>query len=130
MYIDENGLAEFTLKMKEYIDSKFAPEPEPEPITDLTGTTWELNSTINCDGRSYNINIEYDEYEFELLMMLILEVPDGTLYGLYFDAYMIAEGVNTNIIPTNNDIFTITGGTDTTNQNLITWLQENATQIS
>lgn len=23
MYIDENGLAEFTAKMKEYIDSKF-----------------------------------------------------------------------------------------------------------
>lgn len=23
MYIDENGLAEFTLKMKEYIDNKF-----------------------------------------------------------------------------------------------------------
>lgn len=28
MYIDENGLAEFTLKMKEYIDSKFTPQPE------------------------------------------------------------------------------------------------------
>lgn len=27
MYIDENGLAEFTTKMKEYIDSKFAPTP-------------------------------------------------------------------------------------------------------
>ena len=27
MYIDENGLAEFTLKMKAYIDSKFAPTP-------------------------------------------------------------------------------------------------------
>lgn len=26
MYIDENGLAEFTIKMKEYIDSKFAPQ--------------------------------------------------------------------------------------------------------
>lgn len=85
MYIDENGLVEFTTKMKTYIDNKFAPEPQEEYFltfsspnsftlsvvdnqkywdgtletsTDkTTWTTWSGTSAVNSasDGANYNI---------------------------------------------------------------------------
>ena len=99
-------------------------------ITDLTGTKWQLNSTISWVESSYNIDIEYDEYEFEKLIMSSSIGPRSLyLYSLYFDVYMIAENTNTTTLSTHDDIFTITGGTDATNSTLISWLQGNATRI-
>lgn len=135
MYIDENGLAEFTRKMKDYIDSKFA--PEPEPITDLTGTTWLFNSVLSqlplSSGQYFTMNYTSNNINCEYIGINEL-IPDFDAPEPRVDLYLIYDN-NFNPVYIDgweNEVYrtiSITGGTDVTNSDLISWLQENATQI-
>lgn len=103
-----------------------------EQITDLTGTTWELKSTITLGlNETFYVNISYENYTFSKIEFNADDFSgEGNYtYGLYFDNYMIVEGRN--ITPnTNQQVFKITNGNDVTNSSLINWLQSNATLIS
>ena len=109
------------------------------PLSDLTGTKWVLNSSIQpfheADFRYYAINyisngnnyssIYYDDDGNILYGLQYIGNTVDTVYSYSWDsrwqdgtwsspAYRIIE---------------ITGGTDATNATLIAWLQANATQV-
>ena len=102
-------------------------------ITDLTGTTWCLNNELNISETetTYNINFTSDGSDltsFTLLMEDYNGQSDHCLIvnGTYwYDAIAYAH----NWLRYTRRVWVITGGTDSTNQSLINWLQNNATQI-
>jgi len=104
------------------------------PITDLTGTTWVLNNE--------NLSLPYNEIDFQInftsnnknyVEFNIHEDGEGWLDYVYYDPLYITD-IPYNLYATPQwvsqayRIIEITGGTDATNTDLITWLQENATQ--
>ena len=123
-------------------------------LTDLTGTTWTLNSSLTsyADGwpstKKYSVNITTAE-----------QLPDA--YGDYHDSFVTlstgydggneynrvtfstssngypptnaASGNDTKTLPDTwnsryEGTFTVTGGTDATNSTLIAWMEDNCTQ--
>ena len=103
------------------------------PITDLTGTTWIINNNINdFPGDSFAINFTSNGNNYthfnptseapgELIIWLLV-YWDATLAGT--TVYNSGTWVNDNY-----KTIEITGGTDATNANLISWLEANATQV-
>lgn len=107
--------------------------------TDLTNTTWKLNS-LNCtagqaiyiidfnviayDGQPYNgyqLGVGYEGFYFS---------GEGWGNGGYFTqptANFVNYGYPTAATANIGDVITITGGTDATNTSLISWLQANGT---
>ena len=97
------------------------------PITDLTGTTWLLNSSVDVSlGEGFEIVFNSNSIIFDAFY-----IDDRGRLGYWnnqlgtltvFDAdYGTWESESYRTIE-------ITGGTDATNSNLIAWLQQNATQ--
>ena len=99
-------------------------------ITDLTGTKWEWNEEISYDGplNTFTILFDSDGKSFNSLT-----IDTGDL-----DTAIMTYGRNSG----DTQVYTgdgwakqayrtieITGGTDATNPDLISWLQSNATQI-
>lgn len=98
------------------------------PISDLTGTTWTINSTTCTAGYGrffINYICPYDVTEQS-------ELAIGYYYNPKTDAWVSSSDTITtfggfhNIAV--NDVISITGGTDATNATLIAWLEANATQ--
>lgn len=102
-------------------------------ITDLTGTTWCLNHELNISETetTYNINFTSDGSDLTSFTLLIEDYNGQTDHCLivngtyWYDAIAYAH----NWLRYTRRVWVITGGTDSTNQNLISWLQSNATQI-
>lgn len=98
-------------------------------ITDLTGTTWYFNETLNGSGH-YSINftcnaVDYTEMEFISEAGGILLIYRGsTAIGAY-DTTMGASGWQDPAYRT----ITITGGTGATNATLIAFFEANAIQV-
>lgn len=105
--------------------------PYANELTDLTGTTWQFNETINAQAGygSFDVYCSYAENEG-------IQIEDGVYTTLYI-GYRFNFGEYT---PTANsaiwmpyiglpDIFTIGGGFDVKDTNLINWLKANATQL-
>lgn len=96
-------------------------------ITDLTNTKWLINSTACPAG--------YGEFYIDF------NTEDFNGYNIFFIGYTINGGGETSARAStvvisfgpefldSDTILTITGGTDVTNSDLISWLQEHATQI-
>ena len=114
-------------------------------ITDLTGTIWELNSTIshfspdninllldNGYEEIYDINFYSNSINFESV-----KFRDADWYYQGYGLLFFRDSNPVGVYNYSSNVFsnqayrtiTITGGTDTTNQDLISWLQSNATQI-
>lgn len=106
-------------------------------ITDLTNTKWLLNSTItiseDINGSVFTLNFTSYSGEYTKLIPSIKSTPTG-------DAIQVDYGRDRDFVGTPPEYengwsaeeyrtIEITGGTDTTNTNLISWLEQNATQI-
>ena len=117
-YIDTNNKLEST-------SAKDIPNIDSYVLSDLTGTSWEFNISLNVpnyfDGSPFYINFlsnetTYNRIRFELLM------STSMYYGISTNVY------SNNWLNQAYRIISITGGTDATNSILISWLQANATQ--
>lgn len=115
-------------------------------ITNLTGTKWLLNETFDYmpNGEyiwdSYGASDRYDiNFSSNMTNYTKLGFYDGdwldSSYSIWY--YRYVGGSNYYDIGWQNEVWLdelyrtieITGGIDTTNSDLIAWLQENATQI-
>lgn len=98
-----------------------------ETITDLTGTTWLFNNSLNfpSSSRTYNINFNSNNTTYTSIY-----VSDDGEEWLDFNGtttiqpYTSWNGWSNNAYKT----IDITGGIDVTNSKFILWLQNNATQ--
>lgn len=97
-------------------------------VTDLTGTTWILNNSIMTRSSGYyNINFTNNNASYTNINWTYLD--DDDFFALYYgstNVYVYSGGPIWN--SENYKTIQITGGTDATNSNLISWLQNNATQ--
>ena len=86
MYLDENGLAEFTTKMKTYIDNKFAPTPQEEYFLTFSSpnsfTLGIVDSMKYWDG---TLETSTDKTNWSTWdgTSSVSSVSDGTNYNLY-----------------------------------------------
>lgn len=126
-------------------------------ITDLTNTTWVLNSSLSSypggtyNTKTYNVNITTEtplpysgdsiNTEDTFVAIMIGYDSGGELNEVVFLASLpqtqynfvqMASGNDTKSLPDTwqsyrDTSFTITGGTDATNSTLIAWLEQNAT---
>lgn len=113
-----------------------------DTISDLTDTTWLLNDTVVFDPYSdnshwYFINFTSNNNSFSILYFQNVDEDYDEFYleyrltnNNYVDVYYGGYNPNyeMNVINSSYQEITITGGTDVTNSNLISWLQNNATQ--
>lgn len=126
-------------------------------LTDLTGTTWALNDALTSyaggsySRKVYNVNMTTDTalhtYDGDASTFVVLEVGyDGggecNVAWLYtsttasFDSRAtLARGNDTKSLPDTwsdkfSGTFTITGGTDATNSDLIAWIEDNCTSMT
>lgn len=105
-------------------------------ITDLAGTSWQINEAginINYMGTPLDLTFISNEEAFAV----IGTSGTKTRYLYYGNgqsttrvAYATTLGALTSWYDDAYRIISITGGADTTNTVFISWLQENATQIS
>ena len=100
------------------------------PISDLTGTTWVFNNSLNIsDMFSYYINFTTNgEQKTDLYLEYRYNDYDDYVENdeMWYDSNKVY-----NMGTWYNDAYktiTITGGTDATNPDLIAWLESNATQ--
>lgn len=94
-------------------------------ISDLTNTTWVFNDKLNIpNGLSYILDfISNSSYSSNMRSVV------GKKVQLLYDSLIVYS--DDSVIPWTNEAYKtikITGGTDATNPNLITWLQANATK--
>lgn len=96
---------------------------------DLTGTTWLFNNSLTISSeQNYYISFK-NEYTNTIYDLLALRT--APLSMLYVQLGITSDAVYQNGSWTAGDTYktiTILGGTDVTNQDLVTWLQANATQ--
>ena len=116
---------------------------------DLTNTIWELKESLNFPNNNtpYNINFSTtidDNGEYEVKNFTILSLVTETdydadndeyhTYWLFFNSNVIYLHTEESLDAPETEAWeygspstiTITGGTDATNANLISWLQSNA----
>lgn len=121
-------------------------------ISDLTGTTWYMNETVNGTSlftkSTWNITLYTDYYyDTSISDYVFLEsytsITCNTRIALHDDVYEIMFGGNTEFYEgttlSNLSFYNpygdcyryvkITGGSDATNSTLIAWFEANATQI-
>lgn len=95
---------------------------------DLTGTSWGLDSNIDCDtliGNTYSINFSSNNTSYTNLSFVLESGSYGALNYNTTDIYVSGIGWTNE----NYRMITIINGTDTTNSTLINWLYANAAQI-
>lgn len=105
--------------------------------TDLTGTSWVFNETINISPLEedyYRFNINYYLTNDSGVSDIRLDLySDSDIDYFEMDYPNISSAYNTDFGGWQDDNFksiTITGGIDATNTDLIAWLQQNATLTS
>ena len=108
-------------------------------LSTLINTSWKLNNVLNLPNNSvsYNVNFIIDETEETgIELQFITNTPPRLQYQIELENNNMQTTSAYTIINSNGLWFdqkyrtiTITGGTDATNSNLITWLQTNATRI-
>lgn len=122
-------------------------------LSDLTGTTWRLNSSLTSYAggsytrKTYNVNITTEtslpiNFEETATSFVVIEIgyDSGGEYNVvwlytstpvsYTNRGILASGNDTKSLPDTwnsryENTFTITGGTDATNSVLIAWLEDN-----
>ena len=112
-----------------------------EGISDLTGTSWQITDSFSTPFASSG-NVAY-EIDFvsnsqnwmvltfsSLTLRYVDTVMSPTVVCTLTVDYETFEIIDTTWASQPYRIISITGGTDATNQDLIDWLQENATQIT
>ena len=108
------------------------PDPGPQPLSDLTGTTWYFNDTLSiasADYATYSINFTYNTYSNATSLQINGGYGNGAM--LYDSTNVYYGSPSTGYwSDSNNRTISITGGTDATNATLIAWLQANATQVT
>ena len=108
--------------------------PDPSQITNLTGTSWILNSDVYVNSQvDYYIDCSYNNATFSTINFKYYSSDGKNWKGIQLDdSYdLVSITAMSNPIPYYDNLaLTITGGTDVTNQNLIDWLVNNATLIS
>lgn len=124
-------------------------------LTDLTGTTWTLNSSLTSYAggtyrmKTYSVNIETETAlpayggDVDTFIAIRIGYESGNEYNQirvytslpesYGNYSSLATGNDTKTLPDtwNNryeKTFTFTGGTDATNSTLIAWVEDNCTQ--
>lgn len=91
-------------------------------VTDLTGTTWVFNDSIDVSTSFYySINFISNDSSFAALEA---SYPDLSYYYWGAPTTIYSNGWYN----ANYKTISITGGTDATNSSLISWLEANATQ--
>lgn len=114
-------------------------------ITDLTNTKWKFNDSITATSGYGQFTISTDQssstqvcigYVFHSGQIILKATANSVVFGHSFESDQTAvvhfqnttDGVNfsSNIA---GQTIEITGGTDATNTNLISWLEANATQV-
>ena len=108
-------------------------------ISDLTGTTWTLKSTVYkgslSSGHSYNLTSSLGStfrwYE---------DASSSPFGGYWYKTYLFfgstqvgytsSGGTNSYVYTSYSDPITIIGGSDATNSTVIEWFESNATQIA
>jgi len=106
-------------------------------VSDLTGTKWVLNNPLTIISNvSYSINFTSNGNLYTQMQLVNIpgdsELPSRVV--LYFEGAIVAVGTGANypnatFSTTAYRLITITGGTDATNSTLISWLENNATQV-
>lgn len=105
-------------------------------VSDLTGTKWVLNNwdiNLGSSNVSYNINFTSNSTYYELLRVFDSNYDDDPPNCIgYGDEGIVYKGTwivyNGAWYDQAYRIISITGGTDATNADLITWLEANAVQ--
>lgn len=108
-------------------------------LTDLRGTKWYLNETLNYEGSStYSIDficdsVTYNEIgiqnEAGVYLEFIMDSDGGYEYLLAYTVSMYDAPDNTGWRSDTYRTIEIVGGADTTNAYLISWLESNATLL-
>ena len=102
---------------------------EPEEITDLTNTTWNIPAgwTASAGYGQFNVSVQINSDGTPFLYI-------GYIWGGSDMPSLVSTsnritGIMGSVTKNNSEAFsiTITGGEDVTNPNLIAWLQENGT---
>lgn len=106
----------------------------PSTITDLTGTEWELNNSLDftnfpSNPNLTNINFTSNNENFTLFFPFAIDNVWNFSYVNANTAAYIQPYSSDTWVDNDYKIISFTGGTDVTNQDLITWLQTNARQI-
>ena len=111
------------------------------PLSDLTGTKWVLNGTLSGDfsiaTTTFNLafssnNSSYNSVYIDDELTSLSGVITVSYGNDYAYDYQIDDGTVEDNTKWHNQayrIISITGGTDATNANLISWLEANATQV-
>jgi len=116
------------------VQGSYTPYPDGDELgygtlSDLTGTTWYFNEHptisielylldcwINFTSNSENYSNLMVEYKSQSVCAVTYDA-----LGMYWNGAWSSEAYRT---------ISITGGTDATNADLITWIQANATQVT
>jgi hypothetical protein len=101
-------------------------------ITDLTGTTWEFNQTINTGSSStfitYALQFSSNSTNYTELARNPGKNAESALF-YYVDSSKYDRVYDDGWSNTAYKTIHITSGTDVTNANLISWLEANAVQV-
>lgn len=107
------------------------------PISDLTGTKWLLNSSLDLSIKTaYELNFVSNDTNY--IYFAISKSPNPkepiayslTYYTTYYNSRTVYSAYGGDWVDEVYRTIEITGGTDATNADLIAWLQVNATQIA
>lgn len=117
--------------------NRISPEA-PEPITDLTGTTWLINESLNIEGGEFYGSLDFTSNDTSYNLLSIGWLDWGNDLVSDYIEYLWDRGgsdygdntaYNSTWTDSNYRIISITGGSLATNSGLIAWLEENATQL-
>ena len=98
-------------------------------VTDLTNTKWLLNDSPSfLSSGSYSVNFISNLETFNDLSYTYASRPEF-IRELYYNS-IVKYSLGSGWVDSNYRTIEITGGTDVTNTNLISWLTANATQIT
>lgn len=95
---------------------------------DLTGTVWVFNNSLSFPSNAHTYNLSFVSNNVNYTSIYVSDSDESWLdyryTGTTTQSYTAWDGWTNNAYKT----IEISGGTDTTNSNLILWLKENATQ--
>lgn len=105
-------------------------------ITDLTNTKWNIPAgwTASAGYGQFNIDLYFDDddnYEFYSIYIGygLSGVPGDFTYPSTSNSIVFNGSSWSTYTSTSSFTITITGGSDVTNPDLISWLEDNGTQV-